>query len=176
MRAIREDSRGKGRAVRRGMLEATGDYRFMCDVDLSMPVEELVKFLPPALEEADVAIGSREAVGADVTDPWPRRFIGRTFNALTRALVLPGLRDTQCGFKCFTGPAAEAIFARLTVMGLGFDVEALAIARRRGLRIVEVPIVWRHDPDSRVRMGADPLGMAADLLKIRRNVRRGLYD
>ncbi|MCY2929290.1 MAG: hypothetical protein NTV86_07285 [Planctomycetota bacterium] len=148
----------------------------MCDVDFSMPVEELGKFLPPALEAADVAIGSREAAGADVTDPWRRRFIGRTFNALTRLLVLPGLRDTQCGFKCFTGAAAEMIFPRLTVTGLGFDVEALAIARRGGLRIVEVPIVWRHDPDSRVRLGADPLGMAADLLKIRRHLRRGSYD
>jgi len=176
VRAIREERRGKGLAVKRGMLEATGDYRFMCDVDLSMPIEELEKFLPPKMTAADVVIGSREAAGADVTDPWRRRFIGRTFNAMVRLLVLPGLRDTQCGFKCFTKAAAEVIFPRQRVTGLGFDVEVLYIARRHGLRIVEVPVTWRHDPDSRVRMGVDPLRMAADLLTIRRNGRRGVYD
>jgi len=176
VRVMQEARRGKGLAVRRGMLAARGKYRFMCDVDWSMPVEEIAKFLTPAVEAADVAIGSREAKGSVVTDPFRRRFIGRSFNAAVRLLVLPGLRDTQCGFKCFTAEAAEFLFSRQRITGLAFDVEVLYIARRHGYRIVEVPIVWRYDPDSRVRMGSDPLRMVAELLAIRLNARKGLYD
>lgn len=176
LRVLREPRRGKGRAVRRGMLEARGRYRFLCDADLSMPIDELPHFLPPILIDADVAIGSRELPGSYVVEPGWRRFVGRTFNRLVRALVLPGIRDTQCGFKCFSRAAAESVFSRQRLTGLTFDVELLFIARRHGLRIAEVPVRWIHDGDSRVRLGIDGARMVADLLAICRNARRGRYD
>lgn len=176
LRVLRERRRGKGLAVRRGMFEATGAWRFLCDADLSMPIAQLPRFLPPAVGEADIAIGSRELPASQVTDPARRRLIGRTFNRLVRRLVLPGLRDTQCGFKCFTAAAAECVFSRQRVEGFAFDVELLVIARRHGLRIAEVPITWVHNADSRVRVGVDALRMAAELLRIRRHARRGDYD
>lgn len=177
LRVLREADRGKGLAVRRGMLAARGEYRFLCDADLSMPIAEVNRFLPPALADFDVAIGSREAPGAVVIgQPSSRRRIGRAFNALVRLLALPGFRDTQCGFKCFRANAAEDLFRCQRLTGMAFDVEVLWIARHRNYRIVEVPITWRFDPDSRVRVFRDSFRMALELLTIRRNGRRGLYD
>ncbi|MCK4626041.1 MAG: glycosyltransferase, partial [Phycisphaerae bacterium] len=176
LRVLREEMRGKGLAVRRGMLEARGQYRFLCDADLSMPIAEVNRFLPPLLEDFDIAIGSREAPGSVVTQPASRRRIGRVFNAIVRILALPGLRDTQCGFKCFRAGVAEDVFRRQRLDSMAFDVEVLRIARGRGYRILEVPITWNFDPDSRVRLFRDSLRMVAELLTIRRNVRRGLYD
>jgi glycosyltransferase involved in cell wall biosynthesis len=176
VRVFQEKRRGKGLAVRRGMLEAVGEYRFLCDADLSMPIEEIVRFLPPALDDFDVAIGSREAPGAQVIDePLRRRRMGRMFNRLVRATVLPGLRDTQCGFKCFRADAAREIFSRARLDGMAFDVEALYLARRLGFRIVEIPIPWQFDADSRVRALRDSLQMAGDLLRIRFNNAIGRY-
>jgi len=101
---IRSPARGKGLAVQRGMLEAKGEYRFMCDADLSMPIQEVAQFLPPAVCDYDIAIASREAPGAvRYNEPYYRHFIGRGYNLLIRWLALPGLNDTQCGFKCFRG-------------------------------------------------------------------------
>jgi dolichyl-phosphate beta-glucosyltransferase len=176
LRVLRETARGKGLAVRRGMIEARGRFRFLCDADLSMPIENALRFLPPALENCDVAIGSREAAESNVTEPMRRRRMGRMFNRLVRLLVLPGIRDTQCGFKCFSAAAAEFIFPRQQLTGMSFDVEVLYIARRRGYKIVEVPITWQFDADSRVRLVRDSMRMAADLLTIRRNAARGQYD
>lgn len=177
IRALREPQRGKGLAVRRGMLAARGAYRFMADADLSMPIEELPRFLPPYLEDFDIAIGSREAPGAvRYNEPWYRHLIGRGFNWMVRLLTLPGLQDTQCGFKCFRAPVAEDVFRYQTLTGMSFDVEVLFIARRRGYRIVEVPITWYFDPDSRVRLVQDSLRMAWDLLTIRWNAWQGRYD
>lgn len=177
VRVLREARRGKGLAVRRGMLEARGRYRFLCDADLSMPAEQIARFLPPQLTDFDVAIATREAPGAEVVgEPAHRRAIGHAFNALVRALLLPGLRDTQCGFKCFRAAAAEELFARQRVAGMAFDSEVLYIARRRRYRLREVPIRWVFDPDSRVRMLRDSLEMARDLLSVRLGARRGLYD
>ncbi len=176
LRVLRESRRGKGLAVRRGMLAARGRYRFGCDADLSMPIAEVNQFLPPLLEDFDIAIGSREAPGAVVDQPVSRRWIGRIFNAIVRLLALPGLRDTQCGFKCFRAAVAEDVFRRQRLDGMAFDVEVLRIARHRGYRIIERPITWRFDPDSRVRLFRDSLRMVLELLAIRRNARRGLYD
>jgi glycosyltransferase involved in cell wall biosynthesis len=107
LRVLRETRRGKGLAVRRGILAATGDYRFICDVDLSMPIEQVTRFLPPALMDAPIAIASREAPGAVRYDePAHRHWVGRGFNLLVRLLAVPGLHDTQCGFKCFRADAA----------------------------------------------------------------------
>ncbi len=176
LRVFRESRRGKGLAVRRGMLEAEGQFRFLCDADLSMPIAEVNRFLPPLLEDFDIAIGSREAPGAIVDQPVSRRRIGKIFNAIVRLLALPGLQDTQCGFKCFRAAVAEDVFSRQRLDGMAFDVEVLRIARHRGYRIIERPITWRFDPDSRVRLFRDSTRMVLELLTIRRNARRGLYD
>jgi len=177
LRVLHEEERGKGLAVRRGMLEARGEYRFICDADLSMPIEQVNRFLPPGLPEPDVAIGSREVTGAvRYHEPAYRHLIGRVFNTMVRWAALPGLQDTQCGFKCFHRTAAEEVFRRQTLPGMSFDVEVLFIARRLGYRIQEVPIDWYFDPDSRVRLLQDSLRMFTDLLTIRRNAYQGQYD
>lgn len=171
-----EQASGKGMAVRKGILAATGDYRFVCDADFSMPVTEINRFLPPQLENVDVAIASREAKGAiRYGEPWYRHVIGRFFNGLVRLLALPGLNDTQCGFKCFTAKAAETIFPLQRMEGWVFDVEILAIARLKGFKIIEVPIPWYYNAGSRIKILRDSFKMGMDLLTIRRNIRKGIY-
>jgi glycosyltransferase involved in cell wall biosynthesis len=176
-RAAHNDQRGKGRAIQRGVQEARGDYLFMCDADLSMPIEEISKFIPPQLQEVDIAIASREAHGSvRIDEPQYRHITGRVFNAMIRLLVLPGLQDTQCGFKCIRAAVANDIFPYQTLTGWAFDVELLYIARRHGYTIVEIPIDWYFNDDSKISVVRDSLRMFLDLLKIRRNARRGLYD
>lgn len=177
LRVLRENERGKGLAVRTGMLAARGAYRFICDVDLSMPIEQVNRFLPPQVNGAAVVIGSREAPGAvRYNEPTYRHIIGRIFNGMVRSMALPGLQDTQCGFKMFRGDVAERVFPLQTLTGMSFDVEVLFIARRLGYTIAEVPIDWYFNADSRVRLVEDSLRMGSDLLQIRRNARQGRYD
>lgn len=177
LKVIHEEQRGKGLAVKRGILEARGEYRFICDADLSMPIEEIIRFLPPALSPVEITIGSREAPGAVRYDePSYRHFIGRVFNLMVRILALPGLQDSQCGFKMFRGDIAEEIFPLQTLGGMSFDVEVLFIARRKGYRISEVAIPWYFNPDSRVRLFRDSFRMFFDLISIRLNALRGRYD
>lgn len=176
VRLLQESRRGKGLAVRRGMLEASGEYRFICDADLSMPIEEVNRFLPPTLTEFDIAIASREVPGAvRYGEPAYRHWIGRVFNTLVRLLALPDFHDTQCGFKCFTAAAAEALFPLQRLEGWSFDVEVLFLAVKRDCRVVEVPIPWYYIPGSRVSLFRDSWLMFTDLLRIRRNWRRGVY-
>jgi dolichyl-phosphate beta-glucosyltransferase len=173
---LHEDRRGKGWAVRQGMFKARGDYRFICDADLSMPIEELAKFMPPLELSAPIAIGSREAPGAvRYSEPQYRHLIGRGFNWLVRVLLIRGLKDTQCGFKLFREDTVNAIFPQLTITGWTFDVEALFIARKLGFKIVEIPIHWYHDPHSTVKVFRDSIQMGIDLLKIRFNDLLGKY-
>ena len=172
-----EGNRGKGYAVRRGMRAARGERRLMSDADLSTPIEELGR-LEACLEAGhDVAIGSRALPGAriEVRQPWYRENMGRLFNVFVRVLAVPGLRDTQCGFKLFSARAAEAIFTAARLDGFSFDVEALFIARQLGYRIAEVPVVWRNDAATRVSLFG---GFQAfpDLLRIRLNDWRGYYE
>ena len=174
--AFHENGRGKGLAVRRGMLEGRGEYRFMCDADLSMPIAEINRFLPPILQDYDVAIGSREAPGAvRYEEPAYRHLGGRLVNLVIRLLALPGLQDTQCGFKCFRARVAEDLFAHQVMSGWSFDVELLYIAHLRGYRIVEIPIPWYFNPESKLNAVRDALRMGLDILQIRYNARRGLY-
>lgn len=176
-RVLQEMQRGKGLAVKRGMQAARGEYRFMCDADFSMPVEEINHFLPPALQDYDIAIASREAPGAvRYNEPPYRHFVGRVFNLLIRALTLPDLHDTQCGFKCFRAPVAIDLFQRQTLGGWAFDVELLFIARKFGYRIVERPIPWYFNPDSKIRVLQDSFHMAIDLISIRIKSLRGVYN
>jgi dolichyl-phosphate beta-glucosyltransferase len=175
---LRNDrNRGKGHAVRRGMLEARGQRRLMTDADLSTPIEELPRLLEKLAEGYDVAIGSRAVAGAriEIHQPWFRENMGRLYNLFVRALALPGLRDTQCGFKLWTAEATRAAFADARLDGFSFDVEALYLARKRGYRIAEVPVTWRNDAATRVSLGG---GSAAfpDLLRIRLNEWMGRYD
>ncbi len=177
LRVLQEFTRGKGAAVKHGMLAAVGEYRFMCDSDLSMPITELNRFLPPAQPEADVVIASREAEGAvRYGEPDYRHLGGRAVNAMIKALALPGLQDTQCGFKCFRASVAEDLFSNQTLEGWSFDIEALYLARLRGYKIVELPIPWYYNADSRLNPVKDAILMGLDILKVRRNARRGLYD
>ena len=177
LHVLHEDQSGKGRAVRRGVLEASGDYRFFCDVDFSMPVSEINRFIPPAVRQVDVTIASREAPGAvRYNEPAMRHLAGRIFNTLVKVAALPGLQDTQCGFKCFRAPVAEEVFRRQTMMGWSFDVEVLFIAQLRGYKIIEVPIPWYYNSQSRIRMLTDSWRMTLDIIAIRRNAMRRVYD
>ncbi len=169
--------KGKGAAVKTGMLNARGEYLFICDADLSMPIEEVTKFLPPALDDYDIAIGSREVPGARRYDePFYRHLQGRVFNWIVRVLAVPGIQDTQCGFKCFRRDVALDVFPYQTTDGWSFDVEVLYIARARGYRLVEVPINWYYKENSRINPVKDALSMLWEVLKIRWNAWRGLYN
>lgn len=170
--------RGKGNAVREGMLTARGEWLFMADADLSMPIDELDKFFaagrPPGY---DIAIGSREAPGAvRYNEPPLRHLMGRVFNGLVKLLAVPQFEDTQCGFKCFRRAVAHDVFSRQTLTGWGFDIEVLYIAEKSGYKIVEVPIDWYYQSDSRIRPIHDTLRMIRDLLTVRLNDARGVYD
>jgi dolichyl-phosphate beta-glucosyltransferase len=174
---IQVEHGGKGHAVRAGMLQAKGEYLFLCDSDLSMPIEEVGKFLPPALGDYDVAIASREAEGARrFGEPGYRHLMGRVFNLIVNVLAVRGIQDTQAGFKCFRRPAAQAIFNLQTIKGWGFDVEVLYIAQRHKMEIVEVPINWYYKDRSQVRPVLDTYNMLREVLRVRLNSWQGRYD
>jgi glycosyltransferase involved in cell wall biosynthesis len=156
--------RGKGIAIKKGMLYAEGLYRYMCDVDLSTPISALPEFLTMGVL-FDVVIGSRELKPAQVQTTAMRRAVGRAFHLLVNDLV-PGVLDTQCGFKLFRDTAARAIFGALQLPGMAFDVEALYLARLMGFSVGEIPVQWEHNPDSRVRLLWDSLEMARDVISI----------
>jgi dolichyl-phosphate beta-glucosyltransferase len=174
---MRVDTRGKGLAVKAGMLAARGAYRFICDVDLSMPIEEITRFLPPHADGYDLLIATREGKGARrVGEPEYRHIMGRVNNWIIKLAAVRGFEDTQCGFKMFTQAAADDLFAVQQMSGIGFDVEILFIAQRRGYRVREVPITWYFDPDSRMRLVGDSLKMLLEIWQIRRNWGKGLYE
>jgi len=168
---------GKGHAVKAGMMQAKGEYLFLCDSDLSMPIKEVTKFLPPALDGYDVAIASREVEGAHRYDePGYRHLMGRVFNLIVRLLAVHGIQDTQAGFKCFRRDAAHELFPLQTINGWGFDVEILFIAQRRGMQIVEVPINWYYADRSQVKPIQDTYNMFREVLKVRLNAWQGRYN
>lgn len=168
--------RGKGGAVKAGMLHATGDNRFLCDADLSMPIEQLDRFLPPKVEGYDVVIGSREAPGARrINEPGRRHLMGRAFNRMARLFLVRRIRDTQCGFKLFSAEAAGTLFPLQRTDGFGFDIEVLYLAQRLGMRLVETPIDWYYMSQSKVRPVQDSLLMARDILRVRWRALRGDY-
>ena len=169
------ENRGKGAAVRTGVLEARGDLILVSDADLSTPIEEVEKLRARIEEGADIVIGSRALPGADlqVRQRALRENMGKFFNRLVRGLVLKGVPDTQCGFKLFRREAARAVFSESRLCGFCFDVEILALASRRGLRVRQVPVVWRNSPHSRVRLIRSSLRMIADLVRLRRRIGRG---
>ena len=168
--------RGKGWAVKNGMLAAGGELRFLCDADLSMPIEFLDRLLPVGDPPLDIVIGSREAPGARrIGEPRRRWIMGRAFNAMTRLLAAPGIDDTQCGFKVFRAAAAETLFALQTLDGFAFDAEILFLARRRGFSVAEVGIDWHYRSESKVRPIRDGWRTLRDLLVIRYRSLTGRY-
>lgn len=162
-------NRGKGHSVKQGVLSSRGRFILMSDADLSTPIEEIGKLFKALEEGYDIAIGSRSVSGSMVLirQTWLRQLMGKTFNTLVRALAVNGFSDTQCGFKLFTADAAWNVFALQRIERFAFDVETLYLAKKMGLGIREVPVIWVNSPDSRVSLFRDPLQMLRDLLKIR---------
>ena len=172
-------NRGKGAAVRRGMLAARGQIRVMCDADCSMPPEQLPRLLAPIIAcESEIAIGSRYVEGAksDIKQPRYRVLWSRLCNKVIQRSLVPGVRDTQCGFKAFTAEAARDLFGRGRIDGWAFDLEILALARRRGFAIAEIGVEWSDDGRSRVNPLKDMWKVIREALTIRRNLRKGVYN
>jgi dolichyl-phosphate beta-glucosyltransferase len=168
--------RGKGWAVRSGMLHTKAEYRFLCDADLSMPINQLSRFLPPQITQYDVVIGSRESPGARrLNEPQRRHLLGRLYNYITRVMGVRNISDTQCGFKCFRGLVADTLFSLQRIPGFAFDVEVLFLAQRMNMRLLEVPIDWYYEAESKVRPLIDGLGMIGEILGIRWRYFRGRY-
>ena len=167
---VNAENRGKGYSVRRGILESRGDLVLLCDADLSCPIEEIDKLLPWFERGYEIAIGSRDMPESvlDPPQPFVRRAMACVFRMLRRRVLLPQIRDTQCGFKLFRGETARRIAERLTIDGWLFDCEMLAVAERLGYRVREVGVTWRDDRDSRVRPLREPFLVLADLSRIRR--------
>lgn len=171
-------NQGKGAAVQRGMLAADGEYVLFMDADSSTRIEELDKLLPLAKEGYPIVIGSRylERGSIKIKQPWYRIVISRFGNLLIRLVLLPGIKDTQCGFKLFHRHAARQIAPLITMRRFSFDMEILTVAKNMGERIKEVPVNWYDTPNSRLRPVKASLQTFSDLLIIRLNLFRGRYS
>ncbi|MBV6458154.1 MAG: Undecaprenyl-phosphate 4-deoxy-4-formamido-L-arabinose transferase [Fimbriimonadaceae bacterium] len=164
-----QPNRGKGFAVRTGMLQAPGAWKLLSDADLATPIEEVEKLFAAVEQDNPVAIGSRplRESSLEIRQPFYREWLGRSFNFAVQSLGIRGIHDTQCGFKLFKGEIAEEIFQRVKLDGFGYDFEALMIARDLGYPIAEIPIRWRHQEGSKVRVVRDGLRMLRDLVRLR---------
>lgn len=164
-----QPNRGKGYAVRRGMLEVEGELLLFSDADLAAPIEEVEKLLPMIEQGYRIAIGSRPLKESrlEVRQPLYRELLGRAFNFAVQTLAVRGIRDTQCGFKLFTRDVARDVFERCKLDGFSFDFEALMIARDLGYTIAEVPIRWSHQEGSKVSLLRDGPRMLRDLIRLR---------
>ncbi len=168
---------GKGAAVRRGMDEARGEWRFLCDADLSMPIDNLVRFFAgvDGHPEYDVAIASREAPGARrFNEPKSRHVKGRLFNYAVKILALRGIEDTQCGFKLFSAESATRLFPHQSLDGWAFDVELLVMAKKAGFGVGEVPIDWYYGEGSKMTL-AKGIVAVLDVAKVGLNNLLGRY-
>src|SRR3990172_9263564 len=172
-----DSNRGKGFAVRTGMLAAKGDLRLFCDADGATPIEELHRLERALSGEIDILIGSRAIRSTEcrVEGKLHRKYLCFIYNRLVRLLAVRGLYDTQCGFKLFRGAAADRLFAAQTLAGFGFDAEVLFLARKWGYTIREVPVNWQDQPGGKVRVFRDSARMFFDLVKLRRSWRAGAY-
>jgi dolichyl-phosphate beta-glucosyltransferase len=172
-----ERNRGKGSAVKNGVLSSRGDLLLISDADLSTPIEEMEKLLAFTDEGFDIVVGSRglRASELEMRQPWYREGMGRAFNVLVRVLLMGGIKDTQCGFKLFRGDVARKVFEKSRIEGFSFDVEVLFLAGKMGCGIKEVPIRWINSPASKVRIVKDSVGMFIDILMVRLNWATGAY-
>jgi dolichyl-phosphate beta-glucosyltransferase len=177
VQVLHEPRRGKGAAVRTGMLAARGERVLFSDADLSTPIEEVEKLLGALKAGSDIAIASRALPGSNIAvhQPWHREIVGRAGNLLVRMLAVHGIADTQCGFKLFPREIAQRLFGAQLMTGIAFDMEVLFLAQRLGLRIAEVPVTWVDDPDTRFSRFRDSLDAIKDLFRIRWNWMRGRY-
>jgi glycosyltransferase involved in cell wall biosynthesis len=188
VRLLRLDHRGKGFAVRAGALAAHGEYVLLCDADLATPIEEWEKLYRKFVEGYEVVIGSREGLGARrLGEPWYRHLMGRVFNFIVRIVAVGGIQDTQCGFKALRQPVATDLFQRVRIYGddapvvqgaavTAYDVELLFLARRRGYRIAEVPVIWRYGIETKVNPLRDSLRNLRDVVTVRWYALRGRYQ
>ena len=159
---------GKGWAIKNGMLSATGKHRFICDADLSMPIDQMERFFVNDSGCVEIAIGSREMpLSRRLGEPFSRRLMGRIYNILVKGMGVSGITDSQCGFKCFSGEQVFALFNKQTISGFAFDVEILFLAQRAGITIREIDIDWYYMPNSKVRPILDSICMTWDLARIR---------
>jgi dolichyl-phosphate beta-glucosyltransferase len=172
-----KEHKGKGGVVRDGMLKTHGAYRLFTDADNSTSVDQFLKMIPYLEEGYDVVIGSRAVKGAKLepAEPFYRQLFGKGLNIIVQLLLLPGIWDTQCGFKVFSAEAAEKIFSQSRISGWGFDVEVLSLAKRMGYRIKEMPVRWVDDTRSQVKFSAG-FQFLRDIGKIRLWLWRGTYD
>ena len=167
---------GKGCIVKQGMLEVKGKYRLFMDADNATTIDHVEKLLPYFDEGYDVVIASVGVKGAKIvnSEKFYKRVFGLSSNLIIQLVLVPGIKDTQRGFKMFSAKAAEDIFKRLTVDRWGFDFEALAVARKLGYKIKEVPIRWKNDPKSLVTLGAY-IKTFVELMRVRINLWKGVY-
>jgi dolichyl-phosphate beta-glucosyltransferase len=164
-----QPNRGKGYAVRLGMLTTEADWKLLSDADLATPIEEVEKLFAAVSDQIPIAIGSRplRESNLEVRQPFYREWLGRAFNFAVQLLGIRGIKDTQCGFKLFRADVAQEVFSRVKIDGFGYDFEALMIARDLGYSIAEIPIRWRHQEGSKVRIVRDGMRMLSDLVKLR---------
>ncbi len=186
-RVIANDHRGKGFTVRAGMLAAAGEIVLFSDADLATPIEEIPKLLAQLRAGYDIAIGSREGVGAQrMAEPWYRHLMGRVFNMLVRLIAGMNYQDTQCGFKAFRRSVAQDLFAKMQLYGAGakvikgsavtaFDVEILFLAGKRGYKVAEVPVLWHYGESTKVNPLRDSVRNFQDVARVRMNDWRGAY-
>lgn len=169
-------NRGKGYAIKRGMLATSGEFCLFMDVDLATPIEALERFIP-LFGKYDCLIGTRKAKGAQVSvhQPWLRENLGKGFTFLSRMFLGVSVSDFTCGFKCFSAESARAVFGLSSVCGWGFDSEILFLCRRLGYSIKEIPVTWKDDRRTRVKFPQDIFRSLNELLTIRLNAARGLY-
>jgi dolichyl-phosphate beta-glucosyltransferase len=168
-----ETNMGKGYALRTGVLSSKGDFVLLSDADLSTPIEELSKLLHLLHNNVcDIAIGSRALALSQILkkQPWWRQSMGKLFNKIVKSLLIGDFNDTQCGFKLFTGESARKLFKEAQVNRFAYDVEILALAKKNGYRIREVPIIWVNSPQSKVNPLTDSTQMFFDLLRIRARI------
>ena len=174
---VNEQNTGKGLSIKKGVLEASGDYVLFMDADMATPVQTFDDF-EKYLCDYDIIIGSRWRKESDIKIPQPRfrRFLGFIFYAIVRAFFLKDIVDTNCGFKCYRKDVAKDIFSKQLMDGWGFDVELLCIAQKRGYSIKEMPVVWAHDRDSKVNLFKVPAMTLVELANIRINDWKGRYE
>jgi glycosyltransferase involved in cell wall biosynthesis len=178
LKLIQRPANGKGFAVKAGMMEAVGDFRLFTDADNSTSINHIERMMPFFNQGYDVVIGSIALAGHKIaagSEPLWRRVAGKMGNLFIQILVLPGIYDTQRGFKIFTASAVKDIFPRITIGRWGFDIEALALAKKYGYKIKEVPIDWKNDPNSHVGAKAY-IQVLWETVKIRLNLWTGKYD
>ena len=176
-RLIRAEHRGKGNAIRTGILAASGDYLLYTDADLSTPIERIDDFIGYLEDGKAIVMASREVAGADrLHEPFVRHLVSRIFNLVTRIFTVRGHRDTQCGFKAFPRGIGQDLFRRTVIDRFSFDVELLFLAQKKRLPVQEVPVKWIYGPSSTMKVWRDGILMFLDVLRIRWNDLRGIYD